>query len=143
MNKDLRQLRHLIDGDESFMSGGHQIIKIRKRVRNIPEWASDNSLTRKLLSEVFPKWRTDSTQHKRAARWARVIYLYHRAGLPDSHVAKEMRMSVETLWSLLRNIKRAANGFQTYNKKPRGVRPRGRPCHLPIPFELGVTRPKK
>jgi hypothetical protein len=127
MNEDLRQLRQKIDSDDSFMAAGHQIIKIRKRVRYIPEWASDNSLTRKLLSQVFPTWRTNSTQHKRAARWARVIHLYHRAGLPHGQVAKEMRMNYNTLRMLLRSIKRAANGFQAHDKKPRGVRPRGRP----------------
>ena len=128
MNKDLRQLRQKIDGDDAFIASGHQIIKIRKRTRDVPPWAADNSLTQKLLSNVFPRWKTDSTQHKRAAKWARVIYLYHRAGLPHGHVAKEMRMSYGALRTLLRDIKRAADGFQARGiKVPRGIRPRGRP----------------
>ena len=116
MNRDLRQLRQKIDGDDSFMTG-HQIAKVRKRTRVTPEWATDNSLTRKLLSEVFPRWSTDLTQHKRAARWARVIHLYYRMGLPQQQVSKEMRMKVETLWSLLHRIKEAANGFRTTGGK--------------------------
>jgi hypothetical protein len=117
VNKDLKELRQSIDGDESFMSGGHQIKKIRKRARKIPEWSVNDHETRKVLERAFPKWKTVVSQRASAARWARAIHLYYRLRMPHNHVCLEMGIGYNTLRMMLRNIRRSA----------KGTRGRGRP----------------
>ena len=129
MNEDLRQLRGKIDGDDQFFQG-HQILKIRKREKIIPEWSLNDQTLKKLLLQVFPNWKTNKRQHKRAARWVWVIHLYYRLGMPHNQVAEETSIDYDALRSLLRNIRRAANGLQANNGKPRGLRKPGRPKKL-------------
>lgn len=127
MNEDLKQLRKKMDGNDPFLSGGHQIIKVRKREKVIPLWALSDTLTRKFLIEVFPNLKTSEKQRKKAGRWARAIHLYYRLGMPHNQVAEEMPIGYGALRSLLRNIRRAANGLTSDRKKTRGLRPAHRP----------------
>jgi hypothetical protein len=126
LNEDLKQLRNKIDSNDSFLNRGHQIKKIRTRLKNIPDWATNNAKLQALLLTVFPKLETDLKQRKAAARWARVIHLYYRFGMPHNQVVAETGIGYGTLRSLLRGIRRASRGLNSHNR-PRGVRPTGRP----------------
>jgi len=127
MNDDLRQLRGKIDSDDPFMSGGHQILKVRKYKKTVPEWALKDSSIRKVVATSFPKWRTNIPQRIRAARWVSAIHLYYKIGMPRNHAAAEMGISKNAFKMLIRNINRAAAGKSPADNKPRGLRPRGRP----------------
>jgi hypothetical protein len=126
MNEDLRQLRKKMDGDEGFLTG-HQILKIRKREKIIPEWAMNDQLLRGLLSTVFPKWRTSQRQLRQAARWVWAIHLYYRLGMPHNQVAEEMSLGYGALRSLLRSIRRASKGLKANGRGPKTGKPVGRP----------------
>jgi hypothetical protein len=127
LNEDLKQLRNKIDSNDSFINHGHQIKRIRTRLKDIPDWATNNAKLQTLLLTAFPKLETDPKQRQGAARWARVIHLYYRFGMPHNHVVAETGISHGTLTSLLRTIRRAANGRRGNNNQPRGARPNGRP----------------
>ena len=118
MNEDLRQLRGKIDGDDQFFEG-HQILKIRRRERIVPEWALNDDAVRKLLDQAFPDWRVNKLQRRRASRWMWAIHLYHRLRMPHNQVAEEMSIDYRALVSLLRNIKRASRGLKANGKGPK------------------------
>lgn len=133
MNEDLRKLRKKFDGDDGFMARGHGIKKVRTRIKDTPVWATNNTLTKALLLSVFPKLRSNTKQRRAAARWARVIHLYYRVGMPRNHVAAEIGITRETFKSLIRNIRRAARGRELHGNRLRGQRPKGRPKSAPPP----------
>ena len=126
MNEDLRQLRQKMDGDDQFL-GGHQILKIRKREKVIPEWALNDQKIQKLILQVFPDWQTNRRQRARAARWVWAIHLYYRLGMPHNQVAEEMSIGYGTLRTLLRGIRRAFKGLRVDGRGPRTGKPPGRP----------------
>lgn len=118
---DFAKLREIVDGGDLFM-GGFQITKVRTVEREIPEWALNNARVQEILKSSFkgldlsePKTFAEKKKQKkrirRAGRWARIIYLYYRMGLPRQIVAKELGMGEGTLKSTLRNIERAARGL--------------------------------
>ena len=116
-NKDYERLMTVIDGDDLFLFGGrgHQIQKIRVLDRETPSWAMDNEAIRKMIDTVFPKWRKNSVQRKRAARWVGVIYLFYRVRLSRVLVAAEMRLPVETVKNILNRIRRTMQGTRSSN----------------------------
>ena len=132
MNRDSRKLRKKFESNEGFMNRGHQIMKVRTRSKEVPEWATDNVKTQALLLSVFPKLHTNTKQRRQAARWARVIHLYYRLGMPHNQVAEETKTGYGALRSLLRDMRRAALGFDSH-KRVRGLRPRGRPKRKTAP----------
>lgn len=127
------QLRKVFDGDDQFVSGGHQVVKSAgatrhaTRVSKTPEWALSNEQVQALLLRSFPKLATDPKQRERAGRWMRIINLYYRAAWTQAQIAEEMGISLNLLKFLIVSIKRAANGEQANGKGKRGLRPRGRP----------------
>jgi len=97
--------------------GGHEIKKIRKlQERELTgqkiEWAFNNKRVREILLLAFPNLNINEAQRRKAGRWARVIYLYYRMGLPRQIIEKETRMSEGALKTLLRNINRVAQGLR-------------------------------
>jgi transposase-like protein len=122
------ELRGTFDSSDPFMTGGHQIIKTREGKRKIPLWVKDQKFIQNLLLRSFPKLATSPTQRSRAARWARVIYLYYRANMTASQVASEMKIDIKTVYNTLGRAKTAAKGNRTSKPKIKlGIRPRGRP----------------
>ena len=127
-----KQLRKKFDGADSFVAGGHTVggkpgTRHADRVANTPEWANDDEQVRSLLLKVFPKLETDEKQRARAAKWARVIYLYFRMGYVTSRVAMELGVTIKYVDSLLRTIRRVATGKRSDTGRSRGLQPRGRP----------------
>ncbi len=105
------------DGNDPFMTGGHQIIKTRRGNRVIPEWARDNKKIQKILLKSFPKLGTDRKQRAQAARWAAIIQLYFRVQMTRSQVEAETKLSQNVVKMLIRNIARAASGKPSYGTK--------------------------
>jgi len=119
MNEDLKQLRRRMDGSDPFMTNGHQILKIRKRAKKVPDWATDNMKTQKLLLTAFPKLKTDPKQRARAARWGSIIHMFYRMNDTYSGIGSELHMTAKAVETVLWRIRRHASG--------RIVRHRGRP----------------
>src|ERR1700688_655382 len=110
-----KQLRKKFDGADSFVDGGHitggkPSTSHTERVAKTPEWANDDQQVRLLLLKVFPKLETDEKQRARAAKWAQIIHLYFRMGWTDSRIALELKISLVSVGSLLRAVRRAASG---------------------------------
>jgi hypothetical protein len=132
------ELRQSIDSNDPFMTGGHQIMKARKRQQaSAPAWAEDDAAVRDLLKRVFPKLLTDAKQRKRAARWAAVIQMYYRVGMSRDHIAVELKTTSNGIRSVLQRVRWAAEGKTTphggWSPSVRGIRPRGRPKKIAIP----------
>jgi len=122
------ELRQTFDGQDPFMTKGHQIIKVRRGNRKTPDWAKNENELRKLLLHSFPYMATNKKQRVRAGRWARIINLYFRLQMTHGQIASEMMMSYCAVESAIRNIKRAAKGLKASGegryKSPTGVRTR-------------------
>lgn len=117
----LAYLRGKIDGSDQFMDG-HQITKVRKMDRKIPEWALNDKEVRRILLTVFPKMSQDTkigkSQRKRAGKWMRLIHLYYRMRQPKQIVAKEMRIGQVLLTRWIQKMSYVARGLNV-NGKPR------------------------
>lgn len=122
------QLRQHFDGQDVFMTGGHQIIKTRRDDREVPAWAKSNKQIQTILLRSFPLLKTDPRQRVSAARWAVIIQLFFRMQMTRSQVVAQTKLSENTVRRLIQHIRCAANGKRTDRPNiPRGVRPRGRP----------------
>lgn len=110
------------------MTGGHQVVGLRKRRRVVPEWTRNNKAVRGVLLRSFPKLMTDAKQRARAACWARIIHLYFRMQWTYNQVAEELETKPGNVARKIISIKRVAGGFCADNGKDRlGVKFRGRP----------------
>lgn len=140
------ELRSKLDGSDSFMTGGHGLIKTAgatrhaSRMTKVPVWALNDAQLRKLLLMVFPKLATDPGQRRRAAKWVKVIHLYFRVGWTSGKIAAELNSTVRHVDNVIYRIRRVAYGMTTRGEK-RGVRPRGRPRinREGIPATFGST----
>ena len=110
MNRNFKQLRRFLDGDDPFMVGGHQISEIRKRCRVVPDWTRNDGRIREVLLRAFPNLRTDNRQKKAASRWAAVVYLYFRLQYTNTQTAAELKLTIPALKAILRSIRRVAAG---------------------------------
>lgn len=121
MTRELDQLRRILDSNDPFMTGGHQIIKSAgatrhaERMLRVPSWAMDDNKIRELVKRCFP----NPAQRDRAARMVRIIYLYYRTGLPATHIAEDLHLSLKAV----KHIISRANKTMVRPAKPRG-RPR-------------------
>ncbi|VVB50894.1 Uncharacterised protein [uncultured archaeon] len=106
--RELRQ--RYFDGSESFMAGGHQILKIRRIKRKTPDWVNDEKKIRVVLLRSFSSLKTNQTHRSHAARWARVIHLYYRVGMTQGQVAAEMGITSKAVNNVLRSISNAMKG---------------------------------
>jgi hypothetical protein len=127
MNRDFKQLREVLDGDDPFMTGGHQSTRLRTRQRVVPEWTRNNKKVREILLRSFPKLLTDLKQRARAARWARIIHLYFRMQYTYRQVASELEMTPGHVHMAVAGIRRVAAGGRYDGRGQLGARPVGRP----------------
>src|SRR5579859_7661600 len=102
------ELRGKFFGD-GFMAG-HQVLKIRRRFRSIPEWAKSNKRVQELLLTAFPKLATDEKQRHRAGRWARIIQLYFRSQKSYSETAEELGEGKNAILKTIRRVRLTAEG---------------------------------
>lgn len=104
-----------MDGSDPFMTGGHQILKMRRPhwPKRVPPWTKNDVEVQRVLLQSFPKLMSDDKQRAAAARWVRVIYLYFRAQKTYSEVAEEMNEKIETMHTLIRSIRRAGKGLRS------------------------------
>jgi len=116
-----RDTFNIVPGDQSFMNG-HQIIRIRRPRRRVPQWVFDDNKIRAFLLRSFPKLSSDDKQRKRAGRWARVIQLYFRTRKSYRETAEEMGESLETTHNIIRRIQRASSGKPVNGVKRNRVR---------------------
>ena len=114
------ELRTKLDSNDSFVAGGHRIMKTAgatrhaARMKRVPVWALNDERIKELIKRCFPS----SNQKKRAGRLVRIIYLYYRVGLTAGTVAEELKMSVRAVEESLRRINKTI---------ARPAKPRGRP----------------
>ena len=112
------QLKKKFDRHDPFMDS-HQVLKVRKRKRKIPEWAMDDDKVREILLRSFPKLDIPgSSDSIKAGRWVRIIYLYFRIGMPRNHIAEELNLSMCVLKNVLRRIFRAAREGKKVGRPP-------------------------
>ena len=112
---EMDALRKQVDGGDNFMDG-HQIMKIRGLDREVPNWALDDEKVRRLIQDAFPGFKTKKKVRVRAGHWLRIIQLYYRMRLPQDIVAKEVGITVENLWTTLRDMNRVSRGLTTKNR---------------------------
>ena len=122
------QLRKILDSDDTFLWGGHQIIKIRRNQHKRPEWSKHSTQIRGLILRSFPrldeKSETGLQQRERAGRWARIIQLYYVLGWTYSQVAEELGQPLRKTQKTIDRIRTASKGLATNRcprKKKRGV----------------------
>jgi hypothetical protein len=140
---DLNQIRKQIDGDDGFFSGHHVRTacgakgkQIGSRGRKTPVWTKTDTGIQQVLLRAFPKLIENPAQREKAARWARVIYLYYRMGYTFSQVAEEMsihspseKRPYRAIERLIERIKRVGEGKETHRGKNKRGR-RGRPSKI-------------
>jgi len=106
------RLRASLDGNDTFVSGGHGIMKTAgatrhaDRMKAVPVWALDDQKIKQYVQLRFPKARTNPNQRKSAARMVRLIYLYYRTGATASGVAEELKMTVGAVEQALIRLNR-------------------------------------
>jgi len=122
-----KELRGYLDGQDTFMTGGHQVIKPRRSDRQTPDWAATNKSIQIILLRSFPNLKTNLTQRKRAARWAEIIQLYYRMHISKRQISEQLKLNYNTVQMLVRNIKRAANGKRADGTGFLTGKPKGRP----------------
>ena len=99
----LPRLRGSLDSNDTFVSGGHQIIKTAgatrhaERMQKVPLWALDDAKLADYVNYRFPNVKTDKRQRKRALKLVRMIYLYYRVGMTSGAVAEELKMKPEAV----------------------------------------------
>lgn len=117
------ELRTKLDSNDSFVTGGHRIMKTAgatrhaARMKTVPVWALDDEKIKELIRRCFP----NPSQRNRAARMVRIIYLYYRAGTTAALIAEELKMSVGAVEESLRRINKTMS---------RPIKPRGRPKNV-------------
>jgi len=125
------QLRTKFDGDDpvrlAFRIGGlRRSGGKRSQRREAPTWALNDKAIRKILLRSFPKLSSDDKQHRAAARWAHVIYLFWHLKLTIGQIALELNVNIDTVRALIRSIKRVAKGQRADGSGILGHK-RGRP----------------
>jgi hypothetical protein len=105
-------LRASLDGNDTFVSGGHQVMKTAgatrhaERMKKVPVWALDDEKIKELIKLRFPLTGIDLKQRKLASRMIRLIHLYYRVGATADVVAEELKMTRKAVQGLLRRLNR-------------------------------------
>jgi hypothetical protein len=127
VNRDLKQIRSVVDGSDSFILG-HQIAAPRAYARATPLWVYDKVAIRKILLRSFPRFETDLKQRDAAGRWARIIQLYFNLGYTYKEVAEELGEKPCKTRCSIEGIQYAAKGLRANKSGPttgRIGRPKG------------------
>jgi hypothetical protein len=106
------KLREVLDSNDSFIVGGHQIVHARSYKRETPAWVTKNSEIRKLLLRSFPRLATNERQKRAAARWAMIIHLFYHMGYTSSQVAEEMGLALNKVKAICKSIRRVSKGLR-------------------------------
>jgi len=127
-HRDMAHLRTTVGGEEGFMYG-HQITKVRKMEREIPEWALSNTEVQRILLTAFPRLKRNARQAAKAGVWARLIYLYYRMKQPRQVVARELGIDEKLLNRWIQSINFTQRGLNNAGK-PRKKRVVSSPTNL-------------
>lgn len=124
----LPRLRTSLDSNDTFLNGGHGIIRTAgatrhaERMKNVPVWALDDSKIAEFIKSRFPGSKTDPDQRKRASRTIRLIHLYYRVGATSGMIAEEFGISVvavrQAVWRLERAMKRPLKPSHRQKQNP-------------------------
>ncbi len=137
MSKVHDQLRHHVDGNDSFMSG-FQLGGARTYKRPAPEWTESKTETQRVLLTAFPQLSTNQKQRRQASRWAQVIVLYFRLGYTAKQVGEEMGVRTSTVNGIVRRTRLVAAGHRSNGSGLRGGK-RGRPKTKKMVFNIPGT----
>lgn len=107
MDRDRAQLRKVIDGADSFMTG-FAVGAPRTYARKLPAWTMDDSRVRALLERSFRWMHCNKAHRKQAGRWASIIYLYYRMGYTYKQLAEALGESAHRTRYALDDIRKAA-----------------------------------
>jgi len=138
------EIRSSVDGSDVFMAGhsvrrgGKGAVAAAERRANVPKWTRTDKEIQTVIRRAFPHFETNERQRKFAGRWARVIYLYFRAGHTYSQIAEEMNLKSQSttrpyaiVERMIAHIHQVAKGLSSHSE--RGVRkPRGRPRKIGV-----------
>jgi hypothetical protein len=113
------QIRRIVDGNDSFMTG-FQIGKPKQYRRKIPAWLNNNKQVQVILLSAFPKLKTDTRQRKMAARWANVVHHYFRLRYTDVQTAEELGIKVKAVQNIVGRIRLVAAGRRANGSGIRG-----------------------
>jgi len=102
----------------------HSVISRPGHEKEVPEWTLNDKRIVEVLWRSFPKLGLIRWQRRAATRWFLVIHMYYRQNLNRRDIASRLKVSLGTVCSLLRNIKRAGEGRRADGKGELG-RPRG------------------
>lgn len=105
---DHARLRTQMDGSDQFLIGGFEVKAVRSLEREIPEWAINNEKAQQILLTAFPALNKTKAHRAKARRWASVIYLYYRMGLPQQIVMKELGMTKPVFRTMCQRIEAIA-----------------------------------
>lgn len=121
----LTRLRASLDGNDSFVSGGHGVISTAgatrhaERMKKVPVWALDDKKIKQFIDTRFPKAKKDSEQRKLATRIILIIHLYYRVGATAGAIAEELNMSVGMVKRRIYLIKKAMEGKLNPSHRPK------------------------
>lgn len=130
------ELLEHFDRKDSFMTRNTADIARRRGIggikrRGMPEWFRNDRKVKEFLLRRFPKWRTDSSQHFKAKKWATIIHDYFLRGMSDAQIKEGhpnlLFTSRHQVSREVQLIKFAAKGLRLDGRKPTG-RKRGRPA---------------
>lgn len=119
-------LRASLDGNDTFVSGGHQIIKTAgatrhaERMKKVPVWALDDKKIKELIKLRFPKFETDPEQRRLAARMIRLLHLYYRVGATTDSVAEELKMTRKAVEMAIRRVNKQMSLPLKPSHRPKG-----------------------
>jgi hypothetical protein len=126
VNRDLKQIRSVIDGSDSFLSG-YQIAAPRANARVTPLWVYDKAVIKRILLRSFPRFDTDVKQRDAAGRWARIIHLYFNLRYTYKEVAEELDENPSKIRHSIDGIQRASKGLKANRSGASSGRRSGRP----------------
>jgi hypothetical protein len=121
----LPRLRGSLDSNDTFVSGGHGVIKTAgatrhaERMRKIPVWALDDEKIKQFIESRFPNTKTDSEQYRLASRMIRLIYLYYRTGATAQAVAEELKITRGAVKTLIHRISKAMGQVLKLSHRPK------------------------
>jgi hypothetical protein len=101
-------LADTVDLKDQFIKGHNVRARARQSEKDIPALLQSNAGIQKVISRVYPRWKTD--QRVQAGRCARIIYLYYRSNMTGRQCADELGLTYRVFINKVAQIKRAANG---------------------------------
>lgn len=121
----LPRLRASLDSNDTFVSGGHRVMKTAgatrhaERMRRVPVWALDDMKIKQFIDSRFPDAKTNPAQRRLASRMIRIIYLYYRVGTTAAVAAEELKMTVKAVKHVISRINNAMSKPLKPSHRPR------------------------